>query len=61
VSFAPVALKRGAVLRSGRFLKAAFFEEGFDEGDDGALVVGGQLGGASERGEEPGGGATSRQ
>ena len=28
--------------------EAAFVEEGFDEVDDGALVVGGQIGGAAE-------------
>jgi YD repeat-containing protein len=38
--------------RSGRFSEAALVEEGLDEGDDGALVVGRQLGGLAEAGEE---------
>ena len=41
--------------RSGGVFEAAFVEEGFDEGDDGALVVGGEIGGAAEAGEEAGG------
>ena len=39
----------------GGVFETALVEEGFDEGDDGALVVGGEIGGAAEAGEEAGG------
>ena len=43
-----------------RVIEPAFIEERFDEGDDGALIVGGQVGRTPEPGQEPGG-ARGRQ